>query len=69
MVFKTNKIMPLNISGRSAEEIITTAEATWLSPYLIQPKFMHLDECRCHECIQRKLDEVVRSSNELMDVA
>lgn len=70
-------LKPVNTSGRTPKKIVADAEATWLKPYLIVPDDVmpaivatneeHLDVCRCNECFQRKLDELVSSTEINLD--
>jgi len=66
---------PLNVTGRSKEQIVREAEAGWLKPYIVptgkEPiahfdDAPHLEACRCNACFQRALDRLVESSEKAL---
>jgi hypothetical protein len=66
---------PLNVTGRSKEQIVREAEASWLRPYIVPTgreaithfdNTEHLDACRCNACFQRALDKLVIESEKAL---
>ena len=52
---------PANTSGRSKQQIVAEAEASWLAPLLITSsnETEHLTSCRCNSCFQKELDKLI----------
>jgi DNA-directed RNA polymerase subunit RPC12/RpoP len=62
----SQKIMPVNTSGRTKAEIVSNAESTWLRSFIIESNnHDHLEACRCPECFSKYLDKVVKFSDDI----
>jgi hypothetical protein len=61
--YLSSKIIPMNVSGRSKEQIVKNAEATWLAPFVIDPlRTVCIEGCRCERCFQKACDALVAKS-------
>jgi hypothetical protein len=62
--YLSNKIVPMNISGRSFKQIVDNAEATWLAPFLFgHSKIECLEGCHCYACVQKAFDALIAKSD------
>jgi hypothetical protein len=66
--YESNKLFPVNTSGRSAEQIVREAESTWLARFVIDPlRSGCLEGCQCYTCIQRAWDALVLKSEQAVE--
>jgi hypothetical protein len=56
--YMRKEILPINTSGRTKEQIVAEAEATWLLPTLIGD-VAHGESCRCIACFHQHMDYVI----------
>lgn len=64
-MYKTT-LVPFNTSGRTKDEIVEAMENGPLAALLVgHTPMIHSDLCRCNSCIQNKLDEMVKRSDEI----
>lgn len=50
-------------SGRTTAEVVANAEATWLGPHLVGGLECAPD-CQCAACFQRRLDALLKKSED-----